>query len=125
MAAALRLQAAAMQSTGAGNELALRNQSQHSERATRTALDFKRGGNNDGPFDRQLIEVVEALQAVFVCAVHERMAGIRHGPGKGLTRVRVDGFHTKTMHITLFDEPLNGLLAGARGVRTIFAYVDI
>src|SRR5579872_1010720 len=76
-----------------------RNQCEHAKRTAGTALDLQRRRNNDRASRRQLIQILEALQAIEPGAVQQSVGRIGRIEKMGLSGVGPDCFHAEAMHM--------------------------
>src|SRR6266850_6074113 len=75
---------------------------QDAQRAAAAVPDLERGGDDDGAGRRQLVEVLEALQAVAPGAVHVVMAGVGRAQVIRLPGVGADRFGAEAQNVALF-----------------------
>src|SRR5690606_33726048 len=85
--------------------LCVGHQREHPERAARASLYFQRSRDNQSSGRRQLIKVLQALQAISIGPVHQRVTRKRHGPVDGLAGIRVNSFYAKAQYIAFVYHP--------------------
>ncbi len=102
----------------------LRSNRNHTQWAARAPNNLERRGNHDGTGRRQQLQVDQAGDAKFACAVHEGVIWERRVEATRLARIRADGLHANAEHIALSCQELRAGLVKARRMRPVGLHVQ-